>query len=1628
MAELVEIQELDENTIPTATDEEGAKAIKERELDVYKSEDTGELNIAVRREDKIDPKIDTKDTTTTKSTEEQIKFVDDAATVSKPIIRPKPKKKYDTSAEPQVGFTQGPRTLRGITSDPKKVEDTDFKAGLDTTFGIGTSDFQQRAKQSLQDQEAGVTKDDLLTSVQTNKPIAGLSKDEMNDLNLAYDILLEPTATEAEKTQANKTLETLTEIINETRQDQDKVKFSFDAGGEFKPSKKAEERLAVGEDALYDQEKIYFESRKELAKIVKGVNPNLPKKQQTIVEQILVDNVTTGEFFDTMIEGFNEDTRAIGIVLPNMIYNGVRYGTSALLEKMFGDKTFSEAYAESAQDRAKDAQAWKEYMRDYMDIKVLSETMNDMIHETLKIKLDKNEITQETYDSLTKSDIQDEEGNFLKKQLISEDKAQAILNESISQLSSGQRFIMLALGNFAGMGGLALKQSTKGATKLSKLEDKVSSARGSRTIDDIAQGKGKYADMSVIERAAALRKEGIEINFNHKLIGQALREQQISETFQKMKKKRDKLAKEIANLEDANIPNLKTNPKYVKLKQEYESIKGKVFRNYWYGRTNPIFRESVFLTTPATIMQWGATEIFSQTENPLMDFYTAQGAGALFHMVTSVKFGRGFIDPKTGTSIQDVVTNVVKYPFAQMKEATSSYMDVVGIARIPGFDVLRSKDLEEYNKMVLAARGTRLTRKERIAAKYIMDLAAVLPEARVKQMLKSIKNQVKLEEDIISMFPKDERAEIREIITAPFAQASGLVWLKSAYSMAGSTGIRARDLKDFQKLEDLQKINDATALQLQFAERAIQNLKKLRGRDVEDPEALNKLITKYENTFAKEANVLTDQKQAILNDFTDLNASIYENPDVDITPELANQMLNTGVKARMDLDPLLSEGEALQKQVEENYKLLSKRSDIINSNLRSGKTLKRSGTQMEEVFDLHLQDMIADARIPYKELDKLAKEQGKTVDVSDLLRKLHKTATEISQESFTGFFSKEGKFFNSPLNQKLKVSMENMARRYLNSLPKKTADKLYKAATTQGSRHYIGEPDDIDFIDVALYWQAKDKTGKFKAFKALPSEVTEVYTAFRDYSFRSKKTDPAMGEKFEGMASDVSNLVKKFAPEYHTKWKAANLNYQKKVFERLDGDGPLTDFVNSKSDRVLQITKIGKEQTKFKNLYKKGQEPDKLLDKFAGSINKYLGARGSEDDLIDVQNYFANFNRQMTEIIDDQFVFDLTTEKGLNKYKALKGAVQSTVYSKWAKGVLDRYEKLDPRIAAQLKREDGGYNFKQLDADKLDELSEATMVKIKTADGIKPQPLINLKKLISDEKDIVKLMKRDKKAREAYKVFKNTSNDKIKAIQNAELERLQKRDFVLEKFSELTKMDDNAFYDRYILRGDANGIAKLESDLAKKGVEKEDFKDFVLTSTIKGFLKRGKPVVIADEFLDMPNGAKVAVRGFDTPEVMVADLSNDRIVGIFNKLIGEEHTTYLRNFTSLLAKQKKSEMNIQAITGVVRPISDNELISRAFNLARGMVSPTYVGAEFALRIASGAGIDMIKLAAGNKEASRLMAQMLEFPETLTKADISRMNILIKDFVITELAQMGQTIPDMFFENLAQQANEEQGDN
>ena len=42
--------------------------------------------------------------------------------------------------------------------------------------------------------------------------------------------------------------------------------------------------------------------------------------------------------------------------------------------------------------------------------------------------------------------------------------------------------------------------------------------------------------------------------------------------------------------------------------------------------------------------------------------------------------------------------------------------------------------------------------------------------------------------------------------------------------------------------------------------------------------------------------------------------------------------------------------------------------------------------------------------------------------------------------------------------------------------------------------------------------------------------------------------------------------------------------------------------------------------------------------------------------------------------------------------------------------------------------------------------------------------------------------------------------------------------------------------------------------------------------------------------------------------------------------------------------------------------STTEVLSRVYNLARGMVSPAYVASEFAVRVSLNASVDMVKMA------------------------------------------------------------------
>ena len=1533
--------------------------------------------------------------------------IDDTENVTKPILRPSGDRYDRTSGGMGVGFNMA---LPGVTN----------KAKSGVTAGLDNTSLKARSDEDLELQKSGISEAELIDNINSGAAIAELDDIERGKLEYAIDIINEPTSTSTEKKDAQNILESSIDIVNNTRGEEGvKVGFSRGENLAFQPSQEALDAAKFGDYSLLTNEKNYSASRAELYKLVKGQFKNLGQ-DAPVVEQILMNTVTGGEFWDTLGEVLNDDARALGITLPPMILNLVRHGTEALAKGLNNDlnpfseyfnlseKDISEYWGESQSAREQNAANWKTTLNEGFEgfkLQALSNIINDNLHDMLKIKLDKNEIDQDTFDRITKSDLLDKNGEPLRKMIVSEDQAQSFLLESIDQLHGSQRFLLIAAQNAPVMGGLASRQSSKAAKYMTQIKQKV----GKIEAEQIALGNNKYAGMTLIEKANRMQIDTFDIKLNHKILGMAVREENVVVSYARLVDRRDSLAQQLLNMNAKNVSP--KSLKYIAIQKEYESVKGKVFRNYWSGRTVPIFREAILTTVPASIMQWASTEIF---RGPLgdagVDHFTAQGIGALFHIITAFRFGKNKETGGGGLSIQDAVYNVVKYPFAQAGEATSAFMDVMEMSRIPGVSILRSKDLEEYNTLVKQARnGVGLSLKERKGAKYIFDLAAFLPKERLDELLKNVKTQVKLEEDIIAQFPVGEQDEIRSLVAAPFAQATGLTWLKSAYALSGTT-MGARDFKNYNKLSELQDVSDAQMRQLAFTEKAIQNLrvKLLNRTDIENPAAVKKMVDRYQKMYDAQKDSVIDNNYELFQDYSEMNTKMFIDPDVNITAEIADQMLSVGVKARMRLDPMLTEGEALEEQVSANYKLLEQRSKVVNSNLNDPKHPARAASLMEEVFDLHIESMYAKGKLAYVKLDKLALSEKKTVDVSDLIYNFKEIADPLKDTDFRSFFSKEGMFFNSTLNKKLRVSLNKMAERSLEGINGSTIKKLRDMATTPGTDHFIGK--NVDDVDIALYYQ---EIGDLKAFKAAPSEVADVYTAFRDYAVRVADSQPELAMRFEKQAGTISQLIRKFDNKYFTMWEEANSTYKANVFDKLAGSGPLSDFVTSKEKRITELSKTGSSSGPYKGVYKEGREPDKLFNRTLDSVTKYLKS-GDENDLGTVQNYMANFNRQLTELIDNENVFDLTTSAGAAKFEAFQGAFTAMVYSKWARPILGRIEKLDPRSQNLLNQASGGYDFSSIKTDRLNEISRATSVKIKTANGTKSVPIIDFTRLLTDEKDIVKIMADNKKLQQKYKVFQDVANNKLKNSKAADTARIQLRDKTIDDLQQLTGQTPIGFYDKYISEGTLDTLILLREDAIKKGMKKEEFNDAVLYLSTKGLFARGGQKIIPGRKVKTFSGTEKPIRGFQTPELITDDLRKDNIKEIFEEFLGVDHTKYLDDISDLLAKEKAASMDVDKINGILRPMGDNELISRAFNLARGMVSPTYVGAEIALRIASGAGIDMVRMAASSKEASRLMAKMLKYPEKLNKVEIGRMEILIKDFVITELGNMGRTIPDYYF--------------
>ena len=85
--------------------------------------------------------------------------------------------------------------------------------------------------------------------------------------------------------------------------------------------------------------------------------------------------------------------------------------------------------------------------------------------------------------------------------------------------------------------------------------------------------------------------------------------------------------------------------------------------------------------------------------------------------------------------------------------------------------------------------------------------------------------------------------------------------------------------------------------------------------------------------------------------------------------------------------------------------------------------------------------------------------------------------------------------------------------------------------------------------------------------------------------------------------------------------------------------------------------------------------------------------------------------------------------------------------------------------------------------------------------------------------------------------------------------------------------------------------------------------------------------------------------------------------------------------------------------------------SRAFNIARGMVSPLYVGTEVSTRLIMHRNESLIKMALSDREAAGIMAKVLSNPAGgISSEDIKTLGLRLRNYIAKDLIVSGGTLP------------------
>lgn len=1333
------------------------------------------------------------------------------------------------------------------------------------------------------------------------------------------------------------------------------------------------------------------------------------------VRQVLVDNIALGDFSDILGERLAEAGRGTvqlgaALVGQSPMNTAAKYGFFAWQDWVSGKSaTWGAAYdSYSAQIQA-ESQEKLNSLNAVFPGPTLGMAVNQGLERLLKEKYSEDEVREILFD---------EDGN--KRQLISDEAAQQTLSFSFDQMSTAQQFGVIAIENVVGLAGF-------GAGK---------AAAGKKTLDNVYSLRDKFADLTVRGQRIGDLKDAKEIvrlleidgkittnvlskkrtRINMDLLQVGLREARLDRSLERAGLEVQNMGSKLEAMRRAGI-NTKKDPDYISLYNQYEAGKSRILRAKFRGKTMPLVAENVENALVISAVQLAGREYLPGWTG--MDADTSEMVSALFMAVGGYKPVKA-----TGSAIGTRVMRPFDLDTLSIKNSFGTTMDYIAYIGMLGQGQKLGDPLRLFTddsiRRFQAATGKTLTATELKGIRYATRLIQNMDDDQMDLVIKAADDYLDLQDRIVSRFPPALQGQALEAFNLSFAEAGSLGPL-AGISRLSQGKVDARDLKNLNGSE-IMEIQRMEEIQLQRSELALNNLEAMVG-DIQDEASKQAVLDFVQNgkaSLVQHRNILNKEAEQNLAYLDELQTTIFDDISVEL-PEDAFENLFLARKSAHERLGKAFDSKAeiikLQTEFEEGF---ARRMDTIAGFRGKPQHEEMLRAETEAFINAHMGVFKARGSAAYEGVVKFA-EGRDPIDISPLVRQ---TLDGMKITDIENFFSAQGEFFNGKMGGQAFEVMNRMVGRVISAEEMGQIRGILKQSDE--FKEAPGVVDGLSDLEVALRIDgASENLGIFS--QANPYEIDMMRRAFRDYAGQLRQANPELAREYKKFERNLDSLIESQDKQMYDMLVAARKTYQSEVGQRMRNQGFLAKLDKSRDNDEL-VVKQGGMDYRYSNV-----DPVSVFDPITNNIG--LVAAGGKQAERAKRKITGQLNELMIEFgerTEDGNVFDLTMPESSANFQALSRLLRERAYADWAGDVTKNMQRSAGDIRTRgLQERLGGYDFTRSQG--WDDVQDAFMVDVivideKTGQKIKTRrSLVNMDALISQDNDIDKLIATNAEAKAKFDAFatevKNTDSQLRRQIAN----KVTEQQSIFDDLKDVIDIDPDTFYKKYVELGTVENFDATR-DLAvaalvrsgKSADEAADMFDVATRSLIsRALLAKSRVNPVAGATLEAVKSDKRFARNISDPNILLETIDSNREV--LTNVLGEEHISYLEDIADFMNKSEPSRT--YNFDGVVRPYGMNEGLSRIYNIARGMVSPLYVTSEYAVRLASQANIQMLQLAGENREAARIITNMMKYPELVTRKDMNFIEDTMKEFVLTEITRTGAD-PSMFFPE-EEQTNDEQ---